>query len=263
MNPYLPQQFTIAQIKDLSVDTKLFTLKPGLKFNPGQFVMAGILGIGEAPISIISAPAKNNLELAIRSVGKITQKLYHSKVGDLMSIRGPYGNGFPVDRFRGKNILIMSGGCGLAGLRSMIYYFKENSQKFANLQIFYGARDEKNILFKDEIKLWRKFAEVLVTVEKPNKSYRGNSGLITSLISSTTIDSTNCTALLCGPPIMYKFVSEKLMGLGFEKKDVFISLERNMRCGVGVCQHCTCGEKYVCKDGPVFNLDEIEKMGDF
>lgn len=263
MNNYVPQQFVILRIKDISADTKLFTIKPGLKFDPGQFVLVGNLGFGEAPISITSTPGKNYFDLAIRIVGKVTKKLHELRTNDIIYIRGPYGNGFPIDKFKGKNILIITGGCGLAGLRSIIYYIKENSSNFGNIQIFYGTKTTEDILFKDEIKLWRKFAEVLITIEKPTKSWRGNTGLITNLITTTTINTVNSLALLCGPPIMFAKVSEKLLKLGFAKDNIYASLERNMRCGVGVCQHCTCGEKYVCKDGPVFNLDEIEKMGDF
>lgn len=260
---YLPQQFVITRIRDLTDDTKIFAIRPGINFTPGQFVLAGISGIGEAPISIASSPSKKKFELVIRRVGAVTEKLHQTKVGGSITIRGPHGNGFPLKKLRSKNILIISGGCGLAGLRSIINYLKIFRQNFGNVQIFYGAKNPEAILFKDEIKQWQKFAEIMITVDTPSKSWRGNTGLITNLITPTTIDTNNAVALLCGPPIMFQAVSEKLVKLGFGKDNIYASLERNMRCGIGVCQHCTCGTKYVCKDGPVFSLEEIETMGNF
>lgn len=260
MNNYLPQKTTITQIKDLSPDTKLFRLNlRNFKFLPGQFVMASILGYGEGPFSITSSPTKKNyLELTIRKVGHLTNEIFNKKVGDEIFIRGPYGNGFPLPKLKNKNLIVISGGCGLAPMRSIIEYHLDDNNYFKNLQILYGARSPDDILFKDELSNWQKKSELIITVDKPDKSWRGNTGLITNLITSKILLTENVAVIICGPPIMYENVCQKLIFLGFSGDDIYLSLERNMQCGVGICQHCTYGEKYVCTDGPVFTYNQVK-----
>ncbi len=259
MNNYLPKKTIIIQIKDLTPDTKLFRLDlKSFKFLPGQFIMLSILGYGEAPFSITSSPTKKNyLDLTIRKVGCLTKAMFSKKVGDQVFIRGPYGNGFPLSIIKGKNLIVIAGGCGLAPMRSIIDYHLDNKNFFSNLQVLYGARSPQDILYKNEMSLWQKNAEVIITVDKPDKSWRGNSGLITNLITPKILDGISSAVIICGPPIMYENVIKKLLDLGFSDTDIFVSLERNMQCGIGICQHCTCGDKYVCVDGPVFSYNQI------
>lgn len=262
MNFYLPQKTIITQIKNLTPDTKLFRLDlKNYKFLPGQFIMLSVLGYGEAPFSITSSPTKKKyIDLTVRKVGCLTKAVFDKKVGDEIYIRGPYGNGFPLPMIKGKNLIVIAGGCGLAPMRSIIDYHIDNKNFFSNLQILYGARSPQDILYQNEMTTWQKKAEVIVTVDKPDKSWRGNSGLITNLINSKIIDAKNSAVIICGPPIMYENVIKKLLESGFLDTDIFVSLERNMQCGVGICQHCTCGDKYVCTDGPVFSYNQIKYL---
>jgi NAD(P)H-flavin reductase len=262
MYNYIPEQVKILQITNLTTDVKLFRLDlPDYNFMPGQFVMAGLLGIGEAPISIASGPQKNGyIELAIKKVGKLTEKLFELKKNDYISIRGPYGNGFNIKKFKNKKLVIISAGLGLVPMRSIIEFASQNKNYFKNLQILYGARDFKNILFNNEIKSWKKFAEIIVTLDQANNSWAGNVGRITNIINNKIVHVINSVILVCGPPIIYKPIGDKLIKMGVSENDIYFSLERNMQCGLGLCQHCTCGEKYVCKDGPVFSLSELKKM---
>lgn len=263
MQNYLPHKAKILSIKDLTANTKLFRLEAkNFNFIPGQFIMVSVLGFGEAPFSISSSPAKKQyLELTIAKVGCLTQALFDQIIGDKIFIRGPYGNGFPLKKLKNKNILIIAGGCGLAPLRSIIQYHLDKKNYFNHLQILYGAKSPDDLLFKEEIKAWQKNAEVILTVDKSDSHWQDNTGLITNLMTTKTINSHNTAALVCGPPTMYDSVIKKLLALGFDNKNIYLSLERNMQCGVGLCQHCTYGDKYVCTDGPVFSYDQVEYQG--
>lgn len=262
MNNYIPYPTKLLSLKDLSEDTRLFKLDlKNFSFSPGQFLMVSVLGFGEAPFSISSSPTKKQyLELVIRKVGRLTQALFDQAEGDKIFIRGPYGNGFPLKKLQGKNVLVIAGGCGLAPLRSIIQYHLDKKNYFNHLQIFYGAKSPDDLLFKDEIKTWQKNAEMILTVDKSDHQWQGNSGQITNLLTAKTINSDNAVALVCGPPAMYDSVVKKLLALGFKDQNIYLSLERNMQCGLGLCQHCTCGEKYVCTDGPVFTLAELKEQ---
>lgn len=260
MNPNSPQQSKILSIKDLTADTKLYQLDlKNFHFIPGQFLMVGLLGYGEIPISIASSPTeKNYLELAIRRVGRVTEGIHKLSINDYLWIRGPYGNGFPMHKFKNKNIIVIAGGCGLAPMRSVINYARDNKNNFENVQIIYGTKIPQDILFKDENKKWKKFAEILLTVDTPDKNWHENTGFVASLISAKTILIKNSVVIMCGPPKMYETVIKKLTELGIDGDNIYLSLERNMQCGVGICQHCTYGEKYVCTDGPVFTYNQVK-----
>lgn len=265
LNPYLPVQTKIMKITDLTADTKLFRLDQNIgSFKSGQFIFASIFGYGEAAISIASSPLeKNYFEIGVKNVGKLTNQIHKLKVGDSLGIRGPYGNGYNLNHFKNKNIIMISGGCGIFPLRSIINYIEKKPTEFGDIEIIIGARTPKDIIFKDELKDWKDFAEILITVDKPDSVWQGNTGLITNLINRQTINSVNTLALLCGPPVMYKNVSEKLEKYGIHPNNIYFSLERHMKCGIGHCQRCTCGKIYICKDGPVFSLTQVEKYNLF
>ena len=273
-NQLLPKLIKIASVKKLSDNTKLFSLtnvtknEANFRFVPGQFVMAGIPNFGEGAFDICSNPLKpEKLEIAVRAVGELTYKMHTLKKGDLMSIRGPYGNGIPhIERLPQKNIVFIGGGSGFVTSRAFIYKFiKDQLYKTREMQIYYGVKQANSILFKNEFKNWEKYGiESFIALEnKKNEKSAKNCyryiGLVTDLLDKFKPVS-NATYIMCGPPIMYKYIIKKLEKLKIEPKDIYIFLERRMYCGVGVCQHCAIGPYYVCKDGPVFRYDLIKDI---
>lgn len=261
INPQLSQPIKVIKSNRLTEKTVLLTFDFSFKkFIPGQFIMISIPGFGEAPLGIMQPMYEfNKLQLLVNNVGELTNKIYNLKKNDIVYIRGPYGNGFPIGEWKHVNLLLFAGGTGIVPIKALMDYiaYKNN---FGSVQLFYGAKNAESIFFQKEFKKFGNFAEILLTVEKHSKEWEGNTGLITNLITSKTVSSENSIVVLCGPPIMYKFVIEKLKKLGFDDKKIYLSLERQMRCGIGKCQHCTCGDKYVCLDGPVFRYDETLKF---
>lgn len=263
-NPYHLQFAKIIKIEESAKDIRLFTFDFAFKnFTPGQFLMLSIPGLGEAPFGIMQTSENEpKLKLSVRKVGNLTTKLFELKPGDKVYLRGPYGNGFPIHNWKKKNLVLVAGGTGIVPIKALLDYTKNHQNEFGEIQLLYGAKTPDEILFKKELESFQKFSEIMLTVEKAPTNWHGNTGLITCLITPTTISPDNSIAVLCGPPLMYKFVIEKLKKIGFEDKNIFVSLERRIRCGVGKCQHCTCKNKYVCLDGPVFNYVEALKFSE-
>lgn len=266
LNIYQPQPAKIISVTDESIDTKLFRLcfidrKSQKEFNfiPGQFVQIGLPGYGECPISLASSPyyAGEYFELAIRQVGQLTRKLGALKKGDVVDIRGPYGNGFDLDLLKGKPLLLIGGGCGFIPLRPLVIDYLAGRLKNKTLQIFYGCKNEETMLFKREQAAWNRQAELSVVLEKPSAKWAGAKGLITDLFKNRTI-AENSIAVLVGPPIMYRFVISELKKRKIPDENIYLSLEKKMFCGVGVCQHCAIEANYVCQDGPVFRWSDIK-----
>lgn len=261
-NPYKPNEAKIKQLI-LKESIALIKLKPGFLFKPGQFFMLSLPGFGEAPFTPTNYPNKKDIEFLIKKAGVLTTKILKLKKNNSIFIRGPYGNGFNLEKHKNKNIALIAGGCGIAPLNSALEYLYKNYNHYKNIQLFYGVNKYEDLIFKKEIIAKKNKIEFLYTVKTPNKKYNGNVGLITSLINKNTIKK-NTVIFLCGPSIMYKSIISKLIGLGIEINDIYIQLERRMHCGIGLCQHCTCGKKYVCTDGPVFSykqlLDENESI---
>lgn len=267
-NIYLPQTAKILSVKNLSANVKLFRLKikqnlplqNGLCFIPGQFALIGVWGYGEAPFGLASSPFQNQyLEVVVREAGTVTKQLHKLKKGDEVTFRGPYGNGFPLDFFEGKDLVMITGGCGIPPIVSLIEYVIKNRKNFNNVYLLYGAATPQDILMKEKMKEWRKSIEVLLTVDRGDKSWKGNVGLVSNLVRHIKIEPQNTAAAMCGPGPMDKALENILKPVGVSDRRIFVSEERRMQCGIGKCQHCTCGEKYVCLDGPVFNFDEIDK----
>lgn len=269
-NEYLPSPAIIESIQKESFDTKTFklvfedkALAASFDYKPGQFMQVSLLGVGEAPISITSSPSdKGFLELTIRAVGKLTRAIHQLKQGDRIYIRGPYGNSFPVGEAAGKDLYFIAGGIGLPPLRSVIKSAFSKRADFGKIKILYGAKTPNEICFKEELKIWKRIdnAEVLLTVDEPAGRWRENVGVVTTLWDKTDMASPNGTAYICGPPIMIKFVIEKLLTSGFKGEDIYITLERYMKCGIGKCGHCNIAGKFVCIDGPVFTYDQLKKF---
>lgn len=271
-SPYVPKKATILDIKEMTEREKLFTIEldseEPLNHDPGQFVELSIPGVGEAPISISSSPTKkgHEFELCVRAVGNVTNVLHNMDVGDKIGIRGPYGEGFPVEILEGQDLLFVAGGLGIAPLRSLINYVFDRREDFDDVTILYGCREPCELLYEDEVEEWRGMDDIdyRETVDRcpDGVCWEGNVGVITTLIPDIDIDFDNTYSVVCGPPIMYKFVLQELEEKDMPHEKIFLSLERRMKCGVGKCGHCQInghkGEFYVCQDGPVFNYDIIE-----
>lgn len=263
---YLPSPAKIARIEQLTALEKLFTIElpagQSLGHEPGQFVEVSLFGIGEAPISISSSPSRSNghFELCVRKVGDVTTALHNLKVGATIGVRGPFGHGFPVDQMRGKDVLFAAGGLGLAPARSLINQVLDQRSDFGRVIILYGAKNPAELLFRDELELWanRKDIEFHVTVDRPDPTWVGNAGVITTLFKLVTVNPRRTVAVTVGPPIMYRFVLMELLSKGIPETQIWMSLERRMKCGVGKCGHCQINSFYCCQQGPAFNYAQIK-----
>lgn len=262
-NPYQPKIAVIKKIQPQTPGVKLYTLgfkdkKEKLDFIPGQFIELGVQGFGEAPFAICSNPQEADFQVCVRRAGSLTSKLSKLKVKDIVTVRGPYGNGFP--QIRHKNLLLIAGGLGIIPLRALILsQVHKQTEKIKKIQVFYGACDTGDLLFRSEYNAWKKIVDLHIALEQASTELKCHIGLVTHLFENVQIIK-NAAVFVCGPPIMYRFVLQKLEQAGFSSSDIFLSLERRMHCGIGVCQHCAVGSKYVCKDGPIFNYSEIKNI---
>jgi NAD(P)H-flavin reductase len=262
-NPYQPHMARIVRIYRMVKDNWVFTLRflddhraNTFQHRPGQFVMLSIPGTGEAPISISSSPSRPGvLELCVRRVGRVTDALYRMATNDLVGIRGPYGNGFPVESIQGNSLLLVAGGLGMAPLRSLLWYAIDHRSDFKNIILMCGAKTPKDMLFHDELVslVDRSDVTCLLTVDSdPTGIWRNHIGLLPKLFDHATIVPNHTFATVCGPPIVYRFILERLLALHFSKDRILMSLERRMKCGIGKCAHCSVGYKTTCIDGPIF-----------
>ena len=265
---------TVGVITDVRIDTpdiktfRVVTLdgKKAFDHQPGQCAMLSVPGIGEAMFSITSSPTNTEyMEFAIKKCGCVTDWLHQAEIGQQITIRGPYGKPFPVDDvFAGKNLLFIAGGVGLAPLRSVINYCRHYRERYGDIDIVYGSRSKDDLLdYQEIIEEWSKDAGVKVhlTIDNPQEDWNGHVGFVPNYVKELGFN-TNKTAIICGPPIMIKFTLDGLVELGFDKTQVYTTLELRMKCGVGKCGRCNVGAKYVCKDGPVFRCDELEELPD-
>jgi NAD(P)H-flavin reductase len=264
-NPVLPRLYRVQQSNPETYDTWTLDFEPvnghdGFTFAPGQFNMVYGFGIGEVPISISGDPAKpERLIHTIRSVGAITRALCSLKKSEEVTIRGPYGTHWPVEDAVGNDVVIVTGGVGLPPLRPAIYHILSNREKYGRIVLLHGARTPQDILYTAELKRWRARFDVDVetTVDTAKAGWHGNVGVVTTLIPRAPFDPTHSKAFICGPEIMTRFTILELQKRGLFTENIFVSLERNMKCGIGLCGHCQLGSVFVCKDGPVFRYDEV------
>ena len=266
-NIFLPKIADIVDAKMITGTEKHFTLRlqNGEKFDyePGQIVEAGVFGYGEIPLGLSSSPTNSDtFDLVVRVVGKVSTALAALNTGDTMTLRGPLGTGFPVDEFKGKDVLIVAGGIGLCPVRSMIQYILQHREDFGKFSLFFGAKTPSDMLFEEDLESWRcsTCMQYLETVDKPDNAWEGNVGVITTLFEKATDLNPDTHVIICGPPIMYKFVIAELDKVGIPRSNVYVDLERRMKCGVGKCGHCQINDKYVCLDGPVFRFSDIENL---
>jgi len=267
-NVYLPHLAVIDKIIDETYDTRTFhfnfkdeKLKEEFTFDSGQFCLVSILGIGEAPFCISSSPTRRgHLECSIRQVGKLTRALHRLGEGAEIGVRGPYGNSFPLDFLKGRNLVFVGGGIGLAPLRSLIWHVIDNRDSYGNIDIIYGARSPADLCFSYDLEAWDKDKTVnmVTTVDKGDEGWTGRVGLVPSVLEQVAPSPKNSVAIVCGPTIMIRFTFPALERLGFTPEQMLTTLEKRMKCGIGKCGRCNIGNIYVCRDGPVFSYAQIK-----
>jgi len=266
-NSYVPIKTKVLDVCEESPTIKTFTLKPEkpIPFRAGQFMEMTVPGIGEAPFTPSSSPyEKGKMAISIMKVGRITGKIHEMKKGDIIGLRGPYGNEYPLSEFEGKEILLVGGGVGLAPLRALFLALVHEIDKYKGILFCCGSRTPSDIIYKDcVLDKWQKLNKKVkfrVTVDKKDKDWKGKEGLVTTQLDDLKIDLKNSVAIVCGPPIMMKFSTFKLLEIGYREDQVYLSMEKNMSCGIGKCGHCRMGKFYACKDGPVFRYDKISNI---
>jgi sulfhydrogenase subunit gamma (sulfur reductase) len=273
-NPYVPMPVEIIKIitevetKDIKTFRLAFVNKEDeerFKYIPGQFAELSLYGKGESPIGIASSPTqKGYIEFTVQKAGVVTSALHEMEEGTLMGVRGPLGNSWPLEFLEGKNIVIVGGGFAFTTLRSLINYmiFEENRKRFGKITVVYGARSPGLLLYKDELEAWAKRGDIdlNVTVDKADATWKGREGFVPTVCKEVAPSKENAVTVICGPPIMIRFTLPVFFDLGFSKENIITSLEMRMKCGIGKCGRCNVGSKYVCKDGPVFSLAELDKL---
>ncbi|MCL4377550.1 MAG: FAD/NAD(P)-binding protein [Actinobacteria bacterium] len=270
-NIYVPEIAKIIRIDTVTPTEKIFdvsfvdkNMQKNFNFEPGQFVECTVFGVGEAPFCLASNPNnKDKFQLCVRSIGNVSNALHNMKEGSRIGIRGPFGKGtFPCEEARGNNVLVVAGGLGLPPLMSFLTYIMDNRDDYKKVMIIYGAVNPESILFKNDIQYLstRDDISVCLTVDNPDEKWTGEIGVCTKLIPRVDFPPDNTCTIVCGPPVMYKYVVQELEKKNFKEDRIFLSLERRMECGVGKCNHCHIGNKMVCIDGPVFSLWEIRNL---
>ncbi len=261
-NIYLPASGKIEEIMPQGRDVSLFRVRTQMPFNylPGQFFMVSVWGAGEVPISVTSLSGEGNtVELCIRRAGLVTGAIHSMKAGDTVWLRGPYGNGFPLDISKGRDVVVVAGGIGMAPLRPLLQSFMKKSEDVGRVTLLYGARTPEDIVFRDELEGWKERGiKVLLTVDRADESWKGHVGLVTGLWQEVHSDLQKAAAYICGPEVMIKAVMGELFLLGMPEERIITTLEAHMKCGVGKCGHCYAGPKYICTDGPVFSYGDIK-----
>jgi NAD(P)H-flavin reductase len=267
-NTMLPALYRIESVRKDTHDTFTIELVPGgdgerVPFLPGQFNMLYTFGVGEIPISISGDPARRDVLVhTTRAVGMVTKAMRKLKRNDVVGVRGPFGSHWPVEDMTGSDIVIVAGGIGLAPLRPALYALLAQREKYGKIVLLYGTRSPADILYKNELERWRsRFdLDVYITVDRAMEGWRGNVGVVTTLIRKSPFDPDNTMAMVCGPEVMMRYTILELNKRGVQMPNIYVSMERNMKCAIGLCGHCQLGNVFICKDGPVFRYDTIEKL---
>lgn len=267
-NPILPSLYQIRRFWRETEDTFTLELESeeeagACAFAPGQFNMVYVFGVGEIPISISGNPTNSKVFVhTTRAVGTVTKAMNKLRRGDTLGVRGPYGTPWPVEEARGQDVVIVAGGIGLAPLRPAVYQIIANRDQYGKVVLLYGTRTPTDILFREELEQWRSRLdlEVYVTVDRAMTGWKGNVGVVTNLISKAPFDPQNSIAMICGPEIMMRFTTAELQKRGLDIDSIYVSMERNMKCGIGLCGHCQFGPLFVCKDGPVFKYSRVKNL---
>jgi len=267
----VPEIATIEEIKDEIVDVKTFYLRfdnkeidGNFKIKSGQFIMCTVFGAGEFAVSLPPSPENDRFHITVRKIGKVTNALHDLEVGDKVGVRGPFGNGFPFEEIKGKNVIYVAGGIGLIPLRSSIVHVLQHRNEFGRILLLYGSRSPQDLMYKYMMEQWQKIEgfETFITVDNGTPEWKGNVGIITTLFNKVEIPVENTVAFVCGPPVMFNAVIKELMQRGIKDDMIISTLERHMKCGVGKCQHCAIGRTLVCTDGPVYTYRQIKILGE-
>ncbi len=272
-NVYLPHVAVLDRIESEIPEVKTFywhfqdalAQSAFRHFRPGQFAQISLFGVGEFAASLPPSPTEAETFFTVRQVGSCTSALHQLRCGDTFAVRGPYGNGFPMEAYRGRNLMFVAGGIGLIPLRSCIVYALEHRDWYPQIQIFYGSKTPKELMYLPSIHAWQEAGiECHLTVDRGEDGWKDHVGVVGSLFKKpgVQVPVENTTAFVCGPPIMFRFVIKDLIEMGFEEENIVSTLERYMKCGVGKCGHCCIGMAYVCVDGPVFTYRQIRKLGE-
>ncbi|MBN2406984.1 MAG: FAD/NAD(P)-binding protein [Elusimicrobia bacterium] len=265
VNPYEPIKAVIREVIEETPTIKTFRLEldEPMEFATGQFIQLTVPGVGECPFTPSSKPGKSrNMDVTVMKVGTATEVLHRKTSGDMLAVRGPYGNGFPLDFLKNKELLIVGGGCGMAPLRSLLYEIIENKQDYPSVSFLYGCRTPEDILYKGSFPEWKKEIDFERTVDKASEEWKESEGVVTKLFENVKVNLKKCVAVIVGPPVMMKFATMELEKKGVSDDRIIVSLEKNMTCGFGKCRHCLCGPYYVCKDGPVFFYKDVKDLPD-
>jgi NAD(P)H-flavin reductase len=268
-DPMRPEPFAVRHVMKETDDTFTLTLAPvagGAKsrpFAPGQFNMLYVFGVGEVPISISGDPAKPELLVhTIRAVGATTRAMQGLQKGDWVGVRGPFGAAWPVDQAHGHDVVLIAGGIGLAPIRPALYHVLLHRALYGRVVLLYGARTPRDLLYPKELREWRSRFDVVVdvTVDRTTTEWQGSVGVVTKMVQRSPFDPQSAMAFICGPEVMIRYAAQALQQRGAAESSIFVSMERNMKCAVGVCGHCQFGPFFVCKDGPVFRYDRIQRF---
>ena len=257
-------------VEDIIVETptiKTFVIRPqeDFSFKTGQFVELTMPGIGEAPFTPSSDPnIKEKIDVTIMKAGHVTSLLHAASRNTSVGIRGPYGKGYPLEEFQGKDIVIVGGGVGLAPLRSLLLSLFAEIEKYNKIVLRYGARTHSDMVYKDAIPGWarKNKVDIVTTVDVGEPNWKGNVGIVTTIVKDLPVNLKKAVAIVCGPPVMMKFTTLKLLDIGFKPQEIYLSMEKNMSCGLGKCGHCRIGKYYICKDGPVFTYEQLKDIHD-
>ena len=269
-NPYVPYLAKIESTLDLTYDVRLFRVRftdpeveEAFVYKPGQFAVVSAFGVGESPFDICSLhQADAPLEFAIRRVGTVTSGLHSLEAGDVVGIRGPFGNWFPMEECRGKDILVIGGGIGMAPMRSVVNWVVDHRSDYGALRVLNGARSPQDLVFTNEFDLWRSSpnSELVLTVDRGDAEWKDRVALIPAVVTELNYSPDNSVAFVCGPPIMIKFTVKALKELGFQGEQIVTTLESKMKCGIGKCGRCNIGQSYVCLDGPVYTFAQASRL---
>ncbi len=269
INQYLPGRAVIEKIIDETPDTKTFILRlkdksnGALRYKPGQFLMLSLPGFGEAPFTFASSPGRDGeFQVSVKRAGSLTNALHRLKEKEIVGVRGPYGNAFPLDKIKKKDLLFVAGGCGIAPLRSLIQYVFKNRNDYGKVEIVYGCRSPRDRFYKAEMISWENMADTKIhlTVDEPDDKWGGACGVVCVLFPKIKLNPKSSFVFLCGPSAMLRFAIRDILKFGFKENNVYASLERYMKCGIGKCGHCYCKGKYVCLDGPNFSYAQMKKL---
>lgn len=262
--PMLPRVFRVVSAREETYDTATLVLEPEdgkeLAFRPGQYTMLYVFGVGEVPISISGDPRRPEILVhTIRAVGAVTRALVGLRAGDVVGVRGPFGAGWPVAEAKDRHLLVVAGGIGLAPLRPVVYEAVSNADEEGRVSLVYGARSPSDLLYRDEVTAWEKTPgfDVQVTVDMSDRDWRGDVGMVTGLLPRVPLEPGGTVALLCGPEVMMKVVARELISVGLPPDDIHVSIERNMKCAIGLCGHCQFGADFACWGGPVFSYAAV------